>query len=62
MIVECKAPTLALSASTLHQASAYNKSLQGKYLTITNGLVHYCAGTDWKSGTADVLNDLPDFL
>jgi hypothetical protein len=61
MIVECKAPTLRLSAETLHQAALYNASLKAKYLTVTNGLQHLCAFTDWLEGTTTVLDDLPPF-
>jgi hypothetical protein len=61
MVVECKSSSLNLSAATLQQASAYNKSMQAKYLAITNGLVHYCASTNWSSGTVNILAELPDF-
>ncbi len=61
MIVECKSPMLALSATTLQQVSAYNASLKAKFISVTNGMVHYCALTDWSSGKTTVLADLPEF-
>jgi hypothetical protein len=61
MIVECKAPELKLSDSTLRQASAYNMTLRAKYLAITNGLAVYCAVIDWTSGTSQLLDELPEF-
>lgn len=61
MIVECKAPNLSLSAITLQQVSAYNASLKAKFVSVTNGLVHYCASTDWVEGKTELLKDFPDY-
>ena len=61
MIVECKAPNLLLSAMTLQQVSAYNASLKAKFISISNGLVHYCASTNWQSGKTELLKDFPEF-
>jgi hypothetical protein len=61
MIVECKAPTLRLSALTLSQAAAYNNTLKAKYLTISNGMEYYCALIDWAASKTEVLPDLPEF-
>ncbi len=61
MIVECKSPTLALSADTLHQAAVYNSSLRAKYLTVTNGLIHLCSATDWNEGKTALLDELPHY-
>ena len=59
MLIECKSPSLKLSDLTMHQAAAYNASLKAKYLTITNGLIHLCASTDWAEGKTTLLNQLP---
>jgi hypothetical protein len=61
MLVECKTPTLKLSENTLRQASVYNTSLKAKYLTITNGLVHFCSHVDWSAGKTALLDALPVF-
>ena len=37
IVVECKAPTIALSEDTLFQAAAYNSILQAKYIVLFNG-------------------------
>lgn len=42
VIVECKAPDVALTDKTLHQAATYNSVLQAPLLIISNGLDHYC--------------------
>ena len=62
MLIECKSPDLKLSENTLHQASAYNATLKAKYLTVTNGLKHYCAATNWTDGTTTLLTELPSYI
>lgn len=42
MIVECKAPSVAISQKVLEQISVYNTSVKAKYLCVTNGLKHFC--------------------
>lgn len=59
MIVECKSPTLPVSASTLTQASVYNSTLKAQYITVTNGLVHLCAHIDWLERKTTLLEDTP---
>jgi Type I restriction enzyme R protein N terminus (HSDR_N) len=61
MVVECKSPDEKLSQRTLHQASTYNSTLQARYLTITNGLVHICCDVNWADGKTTVLDTLPSF-
>ena len=61
MIVECKAPNQKINQSTLRQASVYNHTLRGKYLTVTNGLVHICCEVNWNEGKTAVLTALPTF-
>jgi type I site-specific restriction endonuclease len=59
MVIECKSPDLKVSQSTLQQASVYNATLRAKYLTVSNGLTHYCASTDWEAGKTTLLEALP---
>jgi type I site-specific restriction endonuclease len=61
MVIECKSPDLAVSPSTLSQASVYNVTLKAEYITVTNGLVHYCARIDWAHRETRLMDDLPDF-
>ena len=37
VVVECKAPTVALSEDTLFQAATYNSVLQATYIVLFNG-------------------------
>lgn len=42
VIVECKAPSVALSQQTLNQACRYLGVLGSRFVALTNGLSHYC--------------------
>lgn len=61
MIIECKAPEVALSDSTVFQASVYNATLRAKYLIISNGLTHFFSIIDWETGTSARIQDMPEF-
>jgi hypothetical protein len=61
MIIECKAPYIELNQEVFAQAAQYNKILQAKYLTITNGMIFYCCMTNWENMSLEFLNDLPTF-
>jgi len=61
MVIECKAPDQKLSQRTLHQASVYNHSLQAKYLTVTNGMIHICCEVDWATQKTLVLDAMPAY-
>lgn len=62
MVVECKAPDQKLNQRTIQQASVYNHSLRARYLTITNGLVHYCCEVNWTTGDTIMLDSLPEYI
>jgi hypothetical protein len=62
MVIECKSPDLKLTQANLEQASAYNASLKAKYLTISNGMAHLCAATNWELGKVTMLEELPAYL
>lgn len=42
MIVECKAPSVAINQQVFNQIAVYNKVLQARLLVVSNGLQHYC--------------------
>lgn len=46
LIVECKAPSVALSQKVFDQVFGYNLSLAAPYVAITNGITHYCGCWD----------------
>ncbi len=61
MIVECKAPSVAIGPSTLEQAARYNVTLQVPFLVLTNGIQHYCIRTDVGNGESRLLKGFPSF-
>lgn len=61
LLIECKAPAVALSQKTLDQIAQYNSVINSKYLMLTNGLQHiYCKINDTKNGYA-FLKHLPPY-
>lgn len=61
MIVECKAPHIAVDNEVFYQAARYNFTLQVNYLLITNGLEHHCLYVNYQTGETTFLNDIPDY-
>lgn len=61
MLVECKAPEHNIKEDTLRQASVYNARHRAKYITVTNGLKHYCCAIDWPKRETQLLDALPAF-
>lgn len=41
LLIECKAPSVTVSAETIIQANNYNQVYKAKYMVLTNGLKHY---------------------
>ncbi len=41
ILIECKAPSVKISQSTLEQVAMYNHTLKAEILVLTNGLMHY---------------------
>jgi len=61
MIIEYKAPTIALSQKVFDQISVYNMLLHVDYLVISNGLQHYCCKMDYEQQKYHFLQDIPDY-
>lgn len=61
MLIEFKAPTIALSQKTMEQAGRYNLSLKVNYLVISNGAQHYCCKIDHQNETILFLTEIPEF-
>lgn len=60
LIVECKAPQIAINQSVFNQALRYNTQLGVQYLVVTNGLVHFCAKIDG-ANSAHMLPQIPKY-
>ena len=61
MIIEYKAPTVQITQSVFDQIAAYNLLLRADYLTISNGLSHFCFKTDYDGKKYLLLNDVPNY-
>ena len=59
MIVECKAPSVALTQAVLEQAFRYHSALQPKFLLLSNGEAIHCLKVE--KGTVQAMDHLPDF-
>lgn len=61
MIVEYKAPSVAITQKVFNQISAYNLLLHVDYLVVTNGISHYCCRMDHDERKYLFLKDIPDY-
>jgi Type I restriction enzyme R protein N terminus (HSDR_N) len=61
LLVECKAPQVALSQAVFDQVSRYNHVHRAPYIVVTNGLTHYCCAVCHETQTIDFLDDFPAF-
>lgn len=59
MIVEYKAPHVAVSQKTFDQIVRYNMVLQARYLVVSNGMSHYCCEIDYERHSYRFLPDVP---
>ena len=59
MVVECKAPSVALTQAVLEQALRYHSALQPRFLLLSNGAAIHCLKTE--NGTVQAMDHLPDF-
>ena len=59
MIVECKAPSVALTEAVLEQAVRYHSALRPKYLLLSNGNTTYCFKVDGQR--LSPLDHFPDY-
>lgn len=59
MIVEYKAPHITISQQTFDQIVRYNMVLHARYLTVSNGLCHYCCKIDYQNHTYRFLPSVP---
>jgi hypothetical protein len=59
MILEYKAPNITIKRDVFDQISRYNAALRVKFLTVSNGLTHYCCMIDYASSSYHFLRDIP---
>ncbi len=61
VIVEYKAPSVAITQRTFDQIVRYNMVLHASYLMVSNGLKHYCCHIDYATGTYAFLSEIPPY-
>jgi len=59
MIVECKAPDVKITQEVFDQAARYNMKWRSPYLTVTNGISHFCCHIFIRDGRIEFLKDIP---
>lgn len=61
MIIEYKAPTVAITQHVFEQIATYNILLHVDYLMVSNGLVHYCCKMDYEGKRCLYLDHIPKY-
>lgn len=61
MIIEYKAPTVAITQKVFDQIAIYNMLLHVDYLVVSNGLQHYCCHMNYEDHTYEFLKDIPQY-
>ena len=61
MILEYKAPTIALTQKVFDQITVYNMLLHVDYLVVSNGLQHICCKMNYTNNSYTFLPYLPDY-
>ena len=61
ILVECKAPGIAITEEAFDQIARYNLELRARFLLVTNGLNHYVCRIDYKRASYVFLEDLPPY-
>ncbi len=61
MIVEYKAPGVAITQTVFDQIVRYNLKLHAKYLVVSNGLRHYCCVMDYAVDSYHFIPRIPAY-
>ena len=61
MIVEYKAPNVAITQKVFDQISAYNLLLKVDFLIFSNGLTHHCCKMDYSNQKYLFIDDIPNY-
>ena len=61
MIVEYKAPAIAITQEVFDQIVRYNMVLHADYIVVSNGLQHFCCRLDYTNNTYQFIPQIPDY-
>ncbi|MDE6553612.1 MAG: type I restriction enzyme HsdR N-terminal domain-containing protein [Muribaculaceae bacterium] len=59
VVVEYKAPTVAITQNVFDQIARYNMVLRSRFLIVSNGLRHFCCEMDYENDTYRFLPHIP---
>ena len=59
MIIEYKAPEVAITQKTFDQIAVYNMRLKVRYLALSNGTTNYCCRVDSEKMRYEFLREMP---
>ena len=62
LIIECKAPHIAITEQSLMQISQYQKKNEARYIALTNGLENHIFEINLTNKQAIQLNQFPSYL
>lgn len=61
MIIEYKAPSVAISQDVFNQIVRYNMVLKAEYLVVTNGYENFCCKVDYLNHDIHFLANVPSY-
>lgn len=62
MIVEYKAPIVAITQDVFDQIARYNMVLKARYLVVSNGMRHFCCEMDYDKDSYRFLPEIPKYV
>lgn len=62
IIIEYKAPSVAITQKVFDQTWRYNLPLRVPYIIISNGLQHFCCHIDYEIGSTNFLAEIPCYF
>jgi hypothetical protein len=61
LMVECKAPDVAINQNSFEQIARYNMTAKVNYLVVTNGLETYFCMLNFEKNNYQFLNEIPEY-
>ncbi len=61
VLVECKAPSVAIDESTVRQLAMYNSVCEARLLVVTNGMVTYACLCKQSPDQFETVKEIPDY-
>ena len=61
LIIELKAPNIAITQATFDQIAVYNAKLKVDFFIISNGIEHFCCKVNLETARYEFFPEIPDF-